>query len=279
MPQCIQVILMLVFFFFQRDFGIARADEYQVVNLKESGSISGRVLLKGPVPDPRIFHLVLYPFEYFCKNVSDGKQNRLLSEFEVGADGSLKDTVITLKEIAKGKPFPDSELTIRSTNCDFHPFVSVVKKVQPVKVINEDPVVHNIQVYESEREDILFNAPLPVRETATGILKFHKGVHVAQWICGMHEYMQNWTYLVENPYYAITPSDGAFRIDRIPPGTYTVTAWHNRLKTAEQQVTVVAGDNTPVNFEFRSEEVIYPEYEKQEKGRIQQRGKAENYIK
>jgi hypothetical protein len=97
-------------------------------------------------------------------------------------------------------------------------------------------------------------------------------MHISQWICGMHEFMQNWAYVVENPYYAISGSDGSFQIDQIPSGSYTVTAWHAHMKIAEQKVTVAMGKVSPVNFEFKSDEVIYPEYEQQQKGRIQQKG-------
>jgi plastocyanin len=257
----------------------ALAEEYKEIEIKDSGSISGKVFLEGQVPSPRVFHLVLYPFEYFCKKISDGKDNRLLSEFSVSGKGELQDTVIVVEGISKGKAFPTPEVVIQSTDCVFHPYVSVVKNHQTIKVINNDPVVHNIQVYQSEKGKIIFNSPLPVQSTESGALNFEPGMHISQWICGMHEYMQNWAYVVDNPYYAISQTDGSFQIDKIPPGRYTVTAWHARMKVARKEVTISGGTITPVHFEFHSNEVLYPEYEKQEKGRIQKRGKAENFIR
>lgn len=255
----------------------ASAEDYKEVEVKNGGSITGKVNLKGAVPDPRVFHLVLYPFEFFCKKVSDGSDNRLLSEFNVSKDGGLQDVVIVLQGVKEGKAFPTPDGIIHSTNCVFHPFVSVIKNHQTIKVINDDPVVHNIQVYQSERGKIIFNSPLPIKSEESGQLNFEPGLHISQWICGMHEFMQNWAYMVENPYYAISGADGNFQIDQIIPGDYKVTAWHIHMKIAEQKVAVVAGKSTSVNFEFKSDEVIYPEYEQQKKGRIQQRGKAENF--
>ncbi|MBI1823318.1 MAG: hypothetical protein HY200_02205 [Nitrospirae bacterium] len=250
----------------------AYADEYRESEVKESGTINGKVFLKGALPDPRVFHLVLYPFEFFCKKVSDGNDNRLLSEFNVSKDGGLQDVVITVKGVKEGKVFPTPEGIIHSTDCVFHPFVSVVKNHQTIKVINDDPVVHNIQVYQSERGKIIFNSPLPIKSEESGQLNFEPGLHISQWICGMHEFMQNWAYVVENPYYAISKSDGSFQIDKIPSGSYSVTAWHTHMKIAEQKVTVVSGKVSPINFEFKSDEVVYPEYEQQKKGRIQEKG-------
>ncbi|MHB8481819.1 MAG: carboxypeptidase regulatory-like domain-containing protein [Nitrospiria bacterium] len=248
---------------------IALAEEYKEIEIKDGGSISGEVFLKGPVPSPRIFHLNLYPFAYFCKKVSDGNDNRLLSEFAVSDAGGLQDVVVVVKGVSRGKAFSTPEGVTHATNCVFLPFVSVVKNPQAIKVINDDSVFHNIQVYQSEKGNIVFNSPLPVQSTEAGVLKFEPSKHVAQWICGMHEFMQRWSYVVENPYFAITKADGSFKIDRIPPGTYTITAWHAHMKISEQKVTIRAGKVSPVNFEFQSSELIYPEYEKQEKGRLQ----------
>jgi polysaccharide lyase family 4-like protein len=255
----------------------AQAEEYREIEIKDGGSISGKVFLKGEVPSPRVFHLVLYPFEYFCKKVSDGNDNRLLSEFNVNPEGALQDVVIVVQGVKAGKVFPTPEGVIHATDCVFHPFVSVVKNHQTIKVINDDPVVHNIQVYESERGKTIFNSPLPIKSEESGQLDFEPKMHSSQWICGMHEFMQNWAYRIENPYYAISNADGSFQIDQIPSGNYTVTAWHAHMKVAEKKVAIVPGKNSPVNFEFNSQEVIYPEYEQQLKGRIQHRGKAENY--
>jgi len=272
------IILFMVISGFAVISGRASAEEYKEIEVKNGGSILGKVNLKGKVPDPRVFHLVLYPFEFYCKKVSDGNDNRLLSEFNVSGDGGLQDVVIVLQGIREGKPFPTPEGIVHSTDCVFHPFVSVIKNHQTIKVVNDDPVVHNIQVYQSERGKIIFNSPLPIKSEELGQLNFEPGLHISQWICGMHEFMQNWAYMVESPYYAISASDGSFQIDQIIPGNYKVTAWHAHMKVAEQKVAVLAGKGTTVNFEFHSDEVIYPEYEQQKKGRIQQRGKAENFV-
>lgn len=251
--------------------GESLAGEYKEVPVKENGSISGKVFLRGAVPDARVFHLVLYPFKYFCKNVSDEHENRLLSEFSVSKDGGLQDTVIYIEEIKEGKAFPTPSGEIHSTDCVFHPFVSVIKDHQPIRVINDDPVFHNVQVYQSEKGKIIFNSPLPVKSEEDGVLNFEPGLRISQWICGMHEFMQNWAYVVNNPYYSVSQDGGGFQIDKIPPGTYTVAAWHPHMKVVRKTVTIGSGKDLPLNFELQSDEVIYPEYEKQEKGRIQKR--------
>ncbi|MDP7304782.1 MAG: carboxypeptidase-like regulatory domain-containing protein, partial [Pirellulaceae bacterium] len=70
--------------------------------------------------------------------------------------------------------------------------------------------------------------------------------------CDQHPHMQNWFRLVDNPYYAFSTADGTFTIDKVPPGTYKLIAWHPILGEHEQKVTVAANGTVDVNFEFSS---------------------------
>ncbi|MBI1821245.1 MAG: carboxypeptidase regulatory-like domain-containing protein [Nitrospirae bacterium] len=251
---------------------ITHAEEYQEINVAEGGTITGRAVLKGPIPPPRVFHLALYPFGPFCKKVdSDGKGNRLLDEFKVGKNGGFQNVVIMVTGVKEGKPFPQPKGEIETVDCVFSPFVSVVKNHQKVKVTNKDPIFHNLQVYQSEKGKIILNSPLNINTTESGVLNFEPGKKISQWICGMHEFMQNWAFVIDNPYYAISGEEGRFSIESLPPGKYTVIAWHPHMKIVSREITVKANAMTSVNFEFQGGEVERPEYEKQEKGRIQHR--------
>lgn len=85
--------------------GIPMAFGYEEMDVKGGGTLIGRVTLKGEIPPPRVFPLVLYPFGAFCKRISDGQGNVLLEEFYVGTDGGLKDSVVAVEQVKKGKPF------------------------------------------------------------------------------------------------------------------------------------------------------------------------------
>jgi len=264
---------------------------YEEISVVNGGSITGKVTLKGAVPVPRVFPLVLYPFGPFCKKISDGQGNVRLIEFSVDSSAGLKDAVVAVQRVEKGKPFaplkadfvaidcmfhpadvPDSEQYVSGASGQLHhehPLVTVVEDKQRVSMLNKDPVFHNAQFFQNEKGNIILNFPLPVStEPRGGLLRFEHGRRVVQLICGMHEFMQSWGFRVDNPYYAKTKSGGEFLIDRLPPGTYQVMAWHPHLKILEKEVTVPANGKVTLDFEFDSGEVQRPIYESQRDFRI-----------
>ena len=264
---------------------------YDEVDVRNGGTISGRVILKGTVPPPRVFSLVMYPFGSFCKRISNGDGIVFVEEFYVGDSGGLRDVVVAVRGVKQGKPFPRINPKWVAEDCMFHPadatfdekyvlnkngsrhhehpLVTVVEDHQPIVVQNLDPVIHNTQVYQSEKGNIILNVPLPVgAQDGGGMIHFGKGKQIFQMICGAHEFMQSWGFKVDNPYYAKTKKDGDFIIDRLWPGTYTITAWYPHMEPIEKKVTVTANGTVNLDFEFDAKQVVRPIYESQKQFRI-----------
>jgi hypothetical protein len=279
------LLILGVITFSDKVFGY---DETKITN---GGTITGKVTLNGPIPPPRVFPLVLYPFGPFCKKISDGQGHILLEEFIVGPEGGMQDAIVAVQRVKNGKPFPPIKSELFSVDCMFHPadvpddeqfrvdekgklrhahpLVGVLQNPQHISVVNRDPILHNGQVFQSEKGNIILNFPLPISdEPRGGMIQLEPGKRITQMICGMHEFMQTWGFVVDNPYYAKTRRDGTFVIDQLPPGTYKVVAWHPHLKMIEREITVSASEAVALNFEFDSSEVKRPHYESQEKFRI-----------
>jgi len=87
-------------------------------------------------------------------------------------------------------------------------------------------------------------------------------------ICPMHEYMQSWGWVVDNPYFAKTKKGGGYLIDGLLPGKYKVIAWHRHMKPIEKVVTLTERGTASLDFEFDSPQVVRPLYETQEHFRI-----------
>ncbi|HEY6973816.1 MAG TPA: carboxypeptidase-like regulatory domain-containing protein [Nitrospiraceae bacterium] len=237
---------------------------YEEITVADGGSLSGTVTLLGEVPKPKGYNLVTLPDPYYCGRISDGQGWRILQPFQVGPRGEFRDVVVYLEGIDKGKPFEEGGVPqIEAKDCLFLPFTTVVRDDQTVTVVNMDPVMHDIQAYETSHlgPRVLFNVPLPMNPRHPRNLKdrsdaamYHKhmaGAPMKQLVnlskgrrtfvmqCGFHAYMESWGVAVTNPYFAKTDEQGRFTMTDVPPGTYKLVVWHPYVRTeVEQTVTI-----------------------------------------
>ena len=228
------------------------AEAYETVPVTNGGTLQGKVLFKGTPPPPKVFELWRFPDKTFCGGISDEKGLRLLREVIAGQDGGLKDVVVVIEGVKKGKPFTFDSAKMEANVCQFLPFVSVVSDKRQITVANRDPVSHDIQGYAYDMSGIdivLHRAALDKRGT-TDVVNLTKGRKVFTMQCGRHSYMQSWGYAIDNPYHAVTGLDGAFTIGDLLPGTYKVKAWHPILGSQERDVTVTANGTAGLEFTF-----------------------------
>lgn len=245
---------------------------YSEITVTNGGTIQGKVTIEGEKPRPMAFNLITIPDPVFCGTISTGTGWRLLEDFIIGPDKALKDVVVMLKDVKQGKTFSLPKVRIESIDCDFIPFMSVIKDQDEIEVVNMDPVQHDIQGYETARERgarVLFNRPLPMNPflELAGIfgkkymagkpmienIHLRKGRNLFVMQCGFHPYMFAWGLVVNNPYFFITKEDGKFSITDVPPGDYILSAWHPGMKKfIEQQITVKAHTSTEAHFVYQS---------------------------
>jgi hypothetical protein len=181
-----------------------------------------------------------------------------------------------LTDVKKGKPFQFQKSRIEALDCRFKPFISVVRDQEKIEVVNMDPVMHDIQAYETSSlgPRVLFNVPLPMNphhpKEASANAEYHrhlsgepmvqtihmtKGRRIFVMQCGFHAYMESWGFAVDNPYYALTDESGNFTIGDIPPGTYKLVAWHPQERVMiEQEVRIPAKGVVSANFKIQARE-------------------------
>ncbi len=259
----ITLLSVLAFNLFQE------TEAYQEVEVKNGGTLQGKASMSGQTPQPRVYHLVLFPNLDLCAEVdTDDEMNRVLFDFISDDKKGLKDVVIALEHVDAGKPFNKKPINILSENCKFYPDVNIVRQGESFFVDNQDAVMHNSQVYQAERGKIILNIPIPAEEVSDGKVTFQKDYKIFQMICGMHEFMQTWGYRVQNPYYFKTGVDGNFKIDNIPPGEYQVTAWHYLMKPQKKKIKIEPNSVINLEFSFNGDKVIRPLYETIKSGRI-----------
>jgi len=236
----------------------APAWAYEEVAVSDGGTISGKVTMTGGKPTAKGFNLITFPDPVYCGRISTGTGWRVLDEFAIAPDGGLKDVVVFLADARRGKAFTFVPPRIEARDCRFLPFVTVVKDRSAVVVINMDPVMHDIQAYETSRlgPRVLFNTPLPMNshhrrvvgadshehlagEPMTQQIRLTKDRRIFVMQCGFHAYMESWGLAIENPYYAVTGADGTFSIPDVPAGEYTLVAWHPQVQTMQEQKIVI----------------------------------------
>lgn len=248
---------------------------YEEIVVKNGGMIKGQITITGEKPRPMAFNLVTIPDAVYCGRISTGTGWRIVEDFIIGDKGELKDAVVMLKNVEKGKTFDLPDVRIDAIDCDFLPFVNVLRDKDKITVVNMDPVEHDIQGYETARvrgARVLFNRPLPMNPFHKVVGAFGKNVHthlpgepmveeihlqkernIFVMQCGFHPYMFSWGMVVENPYFSITKTDGLFEIGEIPPGEYQLAVWHPGMKSyLEKNVTVEAGKVLTVNFQYEA---------------------------
>jgi hypothetical protein len=212
------------------------AHAYDTVVVTDGAVLRGTVTFQGTAPAPKEFELRRYPDQVFCGALSDGDGHRFLKEVHVGQGGGLKDVVV------------------EANVCQFLPFVTVVSDKRQLTVTNRDPVSHDIQgyTYDQAGVDIVLHRPSLKATGTTDIVHLVKGRKVFTMQCGMHPYMQNWGYAIDNPYYAVTDQDGSYSIGDLSPGTYTVKAWHPILGVQERDLTIEANGTTTLDVRFNA---------------------------
>lgn len=211
---------------------------YQEGEVAKGGGLTGTVSFKGPIPDP----YVIWPtkdVDVFGKTIPD---DRLI----VSKEGRIKNVVISLEGIKEGKRWPHINASLANRGGRFFPHVQVARTGAQLEIVNRDPVLHNTHGFQGGRT--VFNVGLPTKDQK--VKKPLKRAGIMQAMCDVHDWMSAWIVVQDHPYFAITGEDGTFTISDVPPGTYKISAWHEKLKPQKKEVKVSPGSKLRVDFEI-----------------------------
>lgn len=205
------------------------------------GSISGTVKAPGAKPLPAV---------PVTKDVAVCKTSHQPEAFVVGPDGTLRNVVVYLKDISAGKPLEKSaRVRLDQKSCTFVPHVAIVPVGGTLALRSSDDVLHNTHAYMGA--DTVFNLALPIPNFEISKTLSKPGIIKVKCDAG-HTWMSAYVHVVAHPYYAVTDTAGKFELKDVPPGTYTLVAWHESLGTTEQKVTVAPGKPAAAAFTFQT---------------------------
>jgi len=217
---------------------------YEESDVPDGGSIAGDVYFAGALPEIR-------PRPVTKNQDICGRGNKPQFELLVGPEGALENAVVLLEGIRSGKRIDPSTKTavLDQIGCDYVPHVQVVNVGTALEIRNSDDTLHNVHGKLGGTVS-LFNLAMPLKDQTIRKVLDRPGVIALQCDAG-HTWMKAYVVVAENPYHARTGSQGGFTLPDVPPGTYRLKVWHERLGTLEQEVTVSPSSTTRVRFEYR----------------------------
>ncbi len=148
------------------------------------------------------------------------------------------------KETAK---VPDQVVEMDQKDCMYVPRMTTAVVGQKIQAKNGDPVLHNVHTYMGA--STLFNKGMP-NDKAAPIEYQAKEEGMMRWKCDVHPWMRGFIGISKSGLQAVTGADGSFKIDNVPPGKYTIQAWHEKYGPKTQEVTVEAGKPAKVTFKY-----------------------------
>lgn len=215
---------------------------------KASARISGRVAFDGDPPKPK--HLPIKGDEFCEHHAAENppKDESLL----VNDDKSLRNVFVYVKKGANQWKFdvPSDAVVVTQKNCMYHPHVIGLQARQALQVASQDDTTHNVHfIAKKNREFNLTQRKgqkdewtLARPEVGTAFLK-----------CDVHDWMRAYVCIVRHPFYAVTGDGGTFELGKLPPGEYEVEAWHEKLGTQSQTVTLTDGQAATLEFRFTAQ--------------------------
>ncbi|MHB8419983.1 MAG: hypothetical protein ACYDCL_18055 [Myxococcales bacterium] len=205
------------------------------------GAIRGRVTFTGKVPK--------LPPARCARDPEICGRPRPDERLLVDSSGGVRNAIVSLSDIHAGKPLPPkarAKLDIHA--CNYTPRVQALPLGTSLMVTNRDHIPHDLNAARGDR--VLFNRvvmvdPERVDLSVPGMLLIdcdahHKDAPCETGVIGV----------MPNPYYAVTGADGSFGLADVPPGTYTLTAWHETLGEKSARVTVAANGTATAELAF-----------------------------
>ncbi len=214
---------------------------YEAVEVKDGGSISGEVKYQGEPPAPA--KIAVTKDNEVC-----GKE-KTSPDLEVGPNKGIKNAVVYIKDITKGKKMevPATHPEFDQKGCEYHPHVLAFPAGSTIDILNSDGILHNIHTTSTANPSFNVAQPKFKKKIEEKVEKPEMPIKVQ---CDAHGWMHAWWISQDNPYYAVTDDNGAFKLADVPPGDYEIEVWHETLGKATQKASVKPGQDTKVSVEM-----------------------------
>jgi len=165
-----------------------------------------------------------------------------------GPGNTLGDVVVYISAGDQAGAAPAQPVRYDQKGCQYVPHVAVMQAGQALEIYNDDETSHNIHPMPKLNSE--WNKSQP-----PGTPPIHTTFDKAEFIpvkCNVHPWMHGYFAVLNTSHATVSAPDGSFKLEGLPPGKYTVTAWHERFGTQTQEVTITGTETVPVKFVFRA---------------------------
>jgi plastocyanin len=224
----------------------AGADATTPVDPASAANITGRVQYSGAKPERKAISMDAVP-----KCAEQHKGEILAEDILVNADGMLKNVFVYVKSGLPNRqwPVPQTPVRLDQQACVYQPRVFGVMVGQDLAISNRDPSMHNVHpLPRNNREWNASQAP----KGEIMLRQFEKEEVMIPFKCNVHPWMRAFAGVLPHPFFAVSETDGSFRLAGLPPGRYTIAAWHERLGTQEIAVEAGKGETKQIRFSFKN---------------------------
>jgi plastocyanin len=208
-----------------------------------ASAVTGTVTYSGKVPSLKPLAMEADPA---CAAKHSGP---VASEVLVlGSGNALANVMVRVKSPVSGAPTaPATPVVIDQNGCRYKPHVVGIQLGQTLKLKNSDGLLHNVHALPKVNTPFNMAMPPTVKESTKS---FGKAEGMFQIKCDVHPWMSSYAGVFEHPFFSVTKNDGKFTLVNLEPGTYEITAWHERLGVQKQTVTVAGTETKSINFKF-----------------------------
>jgi hypothetical protein len=225
--------------------GAATATAPAAAVVADAATLSGTVKFAGAAPKPAAIQMSADPY---CQSQHPNGQGAEDEEVVVSPAGELANVLVYVKNAPAGGTSA-TPASIDQKGCRYYPHVQAVVVNQPIQIKNSDATLHNIHAMPETNSQ--FNEGQPV-QGMVATKKFDKvEMKPFRIKCDVHGWMKSYMAVMPHPYFSVSQMNGQFSIANLPPGTYTIVAWHEKYGQQEQQVTVGAKETKQIAFNFK----------------------------
>lgn len=210
-----------------------------------AATVTGKVSFTGEKPKMANIDMSANPA---CARAHSGSPQKS-EQVVVNDNGTLKYTFVWVKSGLPDRqwPTPSGTAELDQKGCMYGPHVIGVMTGQNITIKNNDPTNHNIHPLPKVNQE-WNESQAPGSDPK--MRSFAREEVMIPVKCNVHPWMRAYIGVVSHPFFAVTGDDGTYTIKGLPPGSYTLEAWHEKYGTKDIPVTVAAKESKTVDFSY-----------------------------